>query len=75
MEGERIEYIEKNGGPILIQNREAFFKQIQKPEIVRELRIDSFLILLLYGTAFPRIFTWMDRFLPRPLVSLRKGIG
>ncbi|EMM87188.1 stearoyl-CoA 9-desaturase [Leptospira santarosai str. 2000027870] len=92
-EGERIEYIEKNGGPILIQKlfyyvrlflgtyflevaggfllslplsfssrvaekhiskspvHKAFFKQIQKPEIVRELRIDSFLILLLYGTA------------------------
>ncbi|TGK24301.1 fatty acid desaturase [Leptospira yasudae] len=30
----------------------AFFKQIQKREIVRELRIDSFLILLLYGSAF-----------------------
>lgn len=30
----------------------AFFKQIQKPEIVRELRIDSFCILVLYGSAF-----------------------
>ncbi|AYV56994.1 fatty acid desaturase [Leptospira kmetyi] len=30
----------------------AFFKQIQKPEIVRELRIDSLWILLLFGTAF-----------------------
>lgn len=30
----------------------AFFKQIQKPEIVRELRIDSFWILFLFGLAF-----------------------
>ncbi|TGK31663.1 fatty acid desaturase [Leptospira gomenensis] len=30
----------------------AFFKQIQKPEIVRELRFDSFCIFLLFGSAF-----------------------
>lgn len=92
-EGERIEYIEENSGPIRIQKffyyvrlflgtyflevaggfflslplsfttkiaesiskfpvHKAFFKQIQKPEIVRELRIDSLWILLLFGTAF-----------------------
>ncbi|MCL8266446.1 fatty acid desaturase [Leptospira weilii] len=38
----------------------AFFKQIQKPEIVRELRIDTFFILLLYGTAlyFSETMIW-----------------
>ncbi|RHX87440.1 fatty acid desaturase family protein [Leptospira stimsonii] len=93
-EGERIEFIEKNGVPVLIQKffyylklfqgtyflevfggfflslplsfsiplaekyvsglpvQKAFFKQIQKPEIVRELRIDSFAILCLFGFAF-----------------------
>ncbi|EMY75980.1 stearoyl-CoA 9-desaturase [Leptospira weilii serovar Ranarum str. ICFT] len=93
-EGERIEYIEADAGPIFVQKifyyvrlflgtyflevgcgfllslplsfttriadrsiskfpvHKAFFKQIQKPEIVRELRIDSLWILLLFGTAF-----------------------
>ncbi|XDD49250.1 fatty acid desaturase [Leptospira sp. WS92.C1] len=93
-EGDRIEYLEKNGRSIAIQKgiyyfklfqgtyfleviggfllslplsfsvplaekyfsrlpvQKAFFKQIQKQEIVKELRIDSFLILLLYGSAF-----------------------
>ncbi|TGM57107.1 fatty acid desaturase family protein [Leptospira adleri] len=32
--------------------QKAFFKQIQKPEIARELRIDSFWILFLFGIAF-----------------------
>ncbi|EQA72441.1 stearoyl-CoA 9-desaturase [Leptospira noguchii serovar Panama str. CZ214] len=93
-EGERIEFIEKNAGPILFQKflyyvrlfvgtyflevsgsfllslplsftspiakkyfskfpvYKTFFKQIQKPEIVRELRIDSLLIFILFGCAF-----------------------
>ncbi|PJZ57922.1 fatty acid desaturase family protein [Leptospira barantonii] len=93
-EGERIEYVEADAGPILVQKvfyyvrlflgtyflevaggfllslplsfttriadryvskfpvHKAFFKQIQKTEIVRELRIDSLWILLLFGTAF-----------------------
>lgn len=92
--GERIEYIEKNAGPILFQKLlyyvrlfmgtyflevlggfllslplsstspitekyfskfpvyKTFFKQIQKPKIVQELRIDSVLILILFGCAF-----------------------
>nr|WP_016753501.1 fatty acid desaturase [Leptospira kirschneri] len=30
----------------------TFFKQIQKPEIVRELRIDSLFVLILFGSVF-----------------------
>ncbi|MBM9501065.1 fatty acid desaturase [Leptospira sp. 201903071] len=93
-EGERIEFLEQNGTPILFQKifyylkllqgtfflevaggfllslplsvsipfaekylsrlpvQKAFFKQIQKPEIVRELRIDSFCIFFLFLAAF-----------------------
>ncbi|PJZ51277.1 fatty acid desaturase family protein [Leptospira adleri] len=45
-----IPFAEKYFSRLPVQK--AFFKQIQKPEIVRELRIDSFWILFLFGIAF-----------------------
>ncbi|MBM9577000.1 fatty acid desaturase [Leptospira sp. 201903070] len=45
-----IPFAEKYFSRLPVQK--AFFKQVQKPEIVRELRIDSFCILFLFSTAF-----------------------